>query len=362
VYHGLGFIMNRSSRPFRLPSLTVILLAFALVLGVGNSLLIFDVVTEYLFPFMFLLGAALPTLGVLAWAGRRLGWPITWRQGALALVSGSTLSVVVTLLFQAILSVLTYFLFYAFFFISPLGMPGPGLIERFLLSPYMIIFLITTALTAPVPEEFAKALGLPIFGRQRIRTERQALMIGLAFGAGFAILENMLYQGIYAQYSGWSWGGVTLLRGIGAVLHPLCTGLVALGWFRMREGGAGKLFAAYLAAVGLHTLWNGGFELFVFFSGLDYYGVLGPDVMVYGLGVTLALVVFLVVLSLALWYLLYRVVSSLGQDGQPAGAPTVVTPRGVALWALSCALVVVPIGAALGPTWPQIRAVVFAGL
>ena len=187
-------------------------------------------------------------------------------------------------------------------------------------------------------------------------------MIGLACGAGFAILENMLYQGIYAQYSGWSWGGITLLRGIGAVLHPLCTGLVALGWFRMREGGAGKLFGAYLAAVGLHTLWNGGFELFVFFTGLDYYGTLEPEVIMYGLGVTLALVVVLVVLSLALWYLLYRLVSSLGQNKQPAVAPTVVTPRGVALWALGCALVIVPIGAALGPTWPQIRAVVLAGL
>ena len=226
----------------------------------------------------------------------------------------------------------------------------------------IMIFLIITALTAPVPEEIAKALGIPIFGRQRIRSERQALMIGLALGAGFAILENMLYQGIYAQYSGWSWGGITLLRGIGAVLHPLCTGLVALGWFRMREGGVGKLIAAYLTAVGLHTLWNGGFELFVFYTGLDHYGALEPEVMMYGLGVSLALVVFLVVLSLALWYLLYRLVSSLGQGEQPAVAPATVTPRGLAVWALTCVLVIVPIGAALGPTWSQIRAVVLAGV
>jgi len=91
------------------------------------------------------------------------------------------------------------------------------------------------------------------------------------------------------------------LRGIGAVLHPLGAALVALGWFRMREGGVIKLLKAYALAVGIHTLWNGGFEAFVYITGIDYYGSLGPSFNFYGTAVEVMLVAYLVGLSLGLW-------------------------------------------------------------
>jgi RsiW-degrading membrane proteinase PrsW (M82 family) len=365
LYHGLGSILNHPSRPLRLPPAYFFWITFALVLGLGNALLIFEVAERFLFPPLFMLGAALPTLAVLAWVARRLGWPASWRQGALALVAGSTLSVIVTVVLEGILPFLAYLL------IGPLGFLAygweglsynqPGVLERLFFSPLLIVFLITTALAAPIPEELAKALGLSLFGRQRLTNERQAFLVGLACGAGFAILENMLYEGVYAQYGGWSWGGITLLRGIGAVLHPLCTGLVALGWFRVGAGGTGKLLRAYLVAVGLHTLWNGGFELFVFITGLNYYGGLQPSFNFYGLAVAAVLVVFLVVLSLGLWWLLYRLVTGLGQGVEPDLAPTVVTSRALAGWALACALVIIPLGAALGLAWRQIQGVILSG-
>jgi hypothetical protein len=367
VYHGLGSILNHASRPLKLPPVYLFWLAFALTLGLGNVLLIFHVAEEFLFPPLFLLGAALPTLGVIAWAVRRLGWPITWRQGALALVAGSTLSLLVTIILETMLPFLAYlligplqFLTYSFGGVFIYG--SPNFLERLFFSPLLIVFLLTTALAAPIPEEFAKALGLPLFGRQRITTERQAFAIGLACGAGFAILENMLYEGVYAQYSGWSWGGITLLRGLGAALHPLGTALVALGWFRMRDGGLGKLLKAYLVAVGLHTLWNGGFEVFVYLTGLGYYGGLDPSLSIYGLAVEVTLVVFLAALSLGLWWLLYRLVAGLAQGIEPDLAPASVSPRALAIWAFACALVIVPIGAALGPAWGQIQAVILAGV
>jgi len=366
VYHGLGSIRNRVSRPLKLPPMYLFWLTFAVVLGLGNVLLNFQVAEEFLFPPVFLLGAALPAVGVVAWATRRLGWPITWRQGALALVAGSTLSIFVAILLETVLPLLAFFLlapleFLAGSFGEVLASGAPGILERLLFSPLLIVFLMATALEAPIPEEFAKALGVTLFGRKRITTERQALMIGLASGAGFAILENMLYEGLYAQYSGWSWGGVTLLRGLGAVMHPVCTALVALGWFRAREGHWGQLLKAYLAAVGLHTLWNGGFSAFVYLTGLDYYGGLGWSFTIYGLAVELLLVVFLVALSLALWWLLRRLVTSLALEIEPDLAPTFVSPRALAAWAFACALVIIPIGAALGPAWGPIQTVVLAG-
>lgn len=366
VYHGLGTILNRRSHPLRLPPIFLFWIAFAVVLGLGNVIVNFHVGDVYLFPSLFLLGAALPVVGVVAWAAGRLGQPITWRQASLALVAGSTLSILIAIVLETFLPYLAYALVAPLQFLSNasgdlLSSGDANLLERLFFSPLLIVFLITTALAAPIPEEFAKALGLPIFGRARITTERQALLVGLASGAGFAILENMLYEGLYAQYNGWSWGGVALLRGIGAALHPLCTGLVALGWFRMRAGGVGKLLKAYAAAVGLHTLWNGGFEAFVYLTGLEYYAGEGPSLTLYGTAVQVLLVAYLVALALGLGWLLRRIVGGLALGVEPDLTPITISQRALAGWAFACALVIIPIGAALGPAWNQIAAIVMTG-
>jgi RsiW-degrading membrane proteinase PrsW (M82 family) len=364
VIHGSGTLLGRPSRPMRLPPVWFFWIAFAVVLGLGNLMLNFHFAEAYLFPLLFVLGAALPTLGVLAWITRRLGWPISTRQGALALVAGSTLSILVAIVAESILPYLAYVFigplqFLAASFGDLLSGGGTGFIERLFYSPLAIVILITTAVAAPIPEEIAKSLPLLIFGRRRIQSERQAFAIGVASGAGFAILENMLYQGLYAQANGWTWGGITLLRGIGAVMHPLCSGLVALGWYRMRERGVGAWVKALGLAIGIHTLWNGGFDVFVFFSGLSYYNA--GTVSLYGLATEVLLVAFLAALALGLWWLLRRQAANLAQDVTADLAPEIVSTRALAGWAFACALVVVPIGAALGGAWPQIAAVVAGG-
>jgi len=358
VYHGLGSILNRRSRPLRLPPFYVFWILFALVLGLGNLLFSFKVAIEYLFPPLFLLGAALPTVAVLAWAGRRLGWPATWRQSALSLVTGSTLSVWVTLLLGSILPFLAYIL------ILPLEIALYSVwgTPLFLLDPEALFFILFTALQAPIPEEFAKALGPGIMNRS-LGSERQAFCVGLAAGAGFAILENMLYEGLYAQWSGWSWGGITLLRGFGSILHPLCTALVALALFRARgrpEGWFRQLARAYLLSVGLHTLWNGGFELLVYFTGFSLYT--GQSLEFYGEAVSLMLIIYLVLLSVGLWWLLRRTVLGLAESDEvtAVAAPAPQVPaRSIAIWAFACALVIIPIGAAMGPAWNQVRSLIF---
>jgi RsiW-degrading membrane proteinase PrsW (M82 family) len=361
VYHGLGVIVDRPSHQFKLPPFYLFWLAFAVVLGLGNVLLNFHVAEEFLFPPLFLLGAALPTVAVLAWVGRHLNWPTTWRQSALSLVSGSTLSLLVTVLLGSVLPLLVFLL------VGPLATTlrtlwdGPGL----LFSPEILFFIAFIALQAPIPEELAKALGPGLMIR-RLNSERQAFFVGLASGAGFAILENMLYEGLYAQWSGWTWGGITLLRAIGSVLHPLCTGIIALALFRTRErlmSWFGRLARAYLLSVGLHTLWNSGFELFVYFTGLSLYT--GSELVLYGEAVSVLLVVFLVSLSAGLWWLLWKIVRdlvALSDEDTAEGVPLPgISPRALAIWAFACALVIIPIGAALGPAWDQIRAVVLTG-
>jgi len=50
--------------------------------------------------------------GVVAWAARRLGWPITWMKAAFALVAGSTLSIFIAILLETFLPFLAYFILY----------------------------------------------------------------------------------------------------------------------------------------------------------------------------------------------------------------------------------------------------------
>jgi RsiW-degrading membrane proteinase PrsW (M82 family) len=362
VYHGVGSISGRASSLFRLPAFYVFWIMLALILGLGNLVLNNKIATDYLFPPLFVLGAALSTFAVLAWAFRRLGWPLTWRQAALAFVCGSTLSILVAILLEGILPFLAYLLISPLGFIAEefanLGWGISGFIERLFASPLILVYLVFTAFQAPLPEEFAKALGLPMFGRLRITSERQAFAIGLASGAGFAILENMLYEGLYAQHSGWSWGGITLLRSIGSVLHPICTGIVALGWFRIKDGGVGRLLKAYLLAVLLHTLWNGGFEPLVYLTGLDYYAGRGLSLSFYGATLNILLIGYLVLLSAGLWWLLRRIVIGLAAEVQTSLEPALVSRRALAAWAVACAAIIIPIGATLSPAWEAIQKII----
>jgi len=359
VYHGLGAISRRVSNPIKLPSFYIFWIVLALVLGFGNLILNFNIGVNFLFPPLFMLGAALSTFAVLAWAFQKMGWPITWRQAALAFVSGSTISILVAIILESSFTYLGYLLLEPFWYLAEgfadIGWSTSGVIERLFASPLILVFLAVIAVEAPIPEEFAKWLGLPMFGRGRIKNERQAFAIGLASGAGFAILENMLYEGMYAANNGWTWGGVTLLRSIGSVLHPLCTGILALGWFRMKEGGAGKLFKAYLVSIGLHTLWNGGFEPLLYLTGLEYFTAGDLTLGFYGETLSVLLIGYLILLSAGLWWMLRRIVGGISLGVQADLAPISVSRGTLAAWAVACAAIVIPIGAALGPAWDSIR-------
>jgi len=365
AFHGFRSVVNGQSNQIKMPSFYIYWIILALVLGLGSLILTNDLLVELIFPPIFVLGAALSTLAVLAWAYRKMGWPVTWRQAALAFVSGSTLSIIVTILLGTTLPYIAYLLLEPFWYIADefayLGWGAPGFIERIFSSPLILVFLAVTAVEAPIPEEFAKALGIPMFGRKRIQNGRQAFAIGLASGAGFAILENMLYEGLYAGYHGWGWGGITLLRSIGSVLHPIGTGIIALGWFRMKEGGAGKLLKAYLLSVGLHTLWNGGFEPLVYLTGLDYFAGDGPSLSLYGETLSALLVGYLVLLSAGLWWLLRKIVNGLSERITVDLTPTTVSRRVVAVWALACVIIIIPIGAALSPAWNAIQKLILGG-
>ena len=366
LFHGLRSIANKPSSPLRLPRFYFFYILFALVLGLGSALLNSTFPAEYLFPPIFLLGAALPIFAVLAWVFRRLGFPISWRQGALTFVSGNTLSITVTILLGSILPYIFYLLIDPLWYLGEdilysLAPGASGFFEGIFYSPLLIFFLLYIALQAPFPEEFAKALG-PRLMRSRIQNERQAFALGLASGAGFAIIENMLYQGVIANWGGWTWGGITALRGIGAVGHSLWTGIIALAIYRERTrapGWFGRLLRAYLTSVGLHTLWNGGYMALFYMLGLEYYADAGAELLIYGEYFKISLIFILVAMTAFNWWLLGRITASLALDDKPALVPAQISRRALALWAVACAAIIVPVGAALGEAWSEIQGVLF---
>jgi hypothetical protein len=129
----------------------------------------------------------------------------------------------------------------------------------------------------------------------------------------------------------------------------------------MREGGFKELLKAYGIAVGLHTLWNGGFLPFVYLSGIENFTGANETFSVYGEAIEIVLVLFLAALSLGLWWLLHRMVTNMAVEAGPDLAPVRISARSLAFWGFTCALIIIPIGAAIGPAWDSIRKVLILG-
>jgi RsiW-degrading membrane proteinase PrsW (M82 family) len=367
--HGWNSLRGAPSKPLRLPRWYFFYIVFALVLAMGTALLVGqdssqldDYTVRLLFPALFVLGASLPVFAALAFAFRRLDAPLTWRQGALMFVSGGTLSIIVTFLLGSVLPYIFYLLIEPLAYLSEemleiFNPGGPEFFQRLFYSPLLIFYLLYIAFQAPFPEEFAKALGPAWMGR-RITSERMAFALGLASGAGFAVVENLRYQGLFAQFYGWSWGGITALRGIGALDHALWTAIIALALYRERAraaGWLGRVGRAYLLSVGLHTLWNGGYLALLYLVGLDHLAGAGPSFDVYGEYIEVSLIIILVAMTLFNWWILSRYLKRLGGGDSPEPMSRPVSPRAVAVWAFASVLIIVPVGAALGQAWDAIR-------
>jgi hypothetical protein len=99
----------------------------------------------------------------------------------------------------------------------------------------------------------------------------------------------------------------------------------------------------------------------VYLTGLDYYSGSGTSLSLYGTAIEVLLFIYLTALALALWWLAGRITSDLAPGIQPEQPILAVSPRLLASWAFACALVIVPIGAALGGAWGEIVAIMRAG-
>jgi hypothetical protein len=168
-------------------------------------------------------------------------------------------------------------------------------------------------------------------------------------GAGFAALENIIYATIGLSL----WVGILLVRALGGALHPLGSGLMALGWRDLLRGEKDAMtnwWRRFGIAVAIHAAWNGGSLLVITLAGARFFGELPAEIDVLGLSAAGTTLAFLIILGLAaLW-----IGRAYGHDKpllelekeEFSDTKFVPSDRVAAIWALTCLVAIVPAGIA----------------
>ncbi len=128
------------------------------------------------------------------------------------------------------------------------------IIRPYLTQPLVMysIFAVMAGLI-PLLEELLKPLALWFFAGRPL-TPKEGLLGGMICGAAFALFESL---GSLVSIEAVSWASVAIGRIGTGILHVTASGLVGWGMAKAwSEGRIGVLAGAYLAAFGLHSLWN----------------------------------------------------------------------------------------------------------
>jgi hypothetical protein len=141
---------------------------------------------------------------------------------------------------------------------SGLDRQALGPIADLFRSPLVVVVALgSVAIVVPVIEEAMNGLVVPlVLATGAVITQRQAFLLGVVSGAGFALLEGVL-NGAMALMNPATWGGLMLVRGGTAAIHSVATGFVALGWYAILvEKRWGRGLALGLLGVAIHGTWN----------------------------------------------------------------------------------------------------------
>jgi RsiW-degrading membrane proteinase PrsW (M82 family) len=352
-WHALRSLQGKISAPLRLPLVWKMAGIFGLFIAMGLFITENDFAAGLLFPPILMVAAAIPPLLAVAWFTNQNRTRLTWRWASLAFAGGATVGVFVAIVLEILLPAV--FLALVFNLADVVrestevllrALAGKDIASAITSQGFIFIF-IQVAIIAPVAEELAKPLvTLPLIGRL---SRRDAFLVGAIAGAGFAALENVLYAGFGFYF----WAGILIVRALGGAIHPLGSGLVALGWRDVLRDEP-KAWLHWLArfglAAGMHALWNGGSLLVITLAGAEFFGELPPEIDVLGLsaaGTTLALLIILGVI--ALWLgrsLVQRAEKPSLSEVEPIVTNFTLSDKSVAIWALACLVAIVPAGIA----------------
>lgn len=283
----VGRSLQRESRraAFQLPPPLFLLAAFFLVLVLGQAILTINVGAAYLFPPFHVLASLLFPLTVLAFAVRRV--PSASLRSMLAQFSwGGLVTIALALVFELLLlvalSVLAFVIAVVLFgmersqelaseLLQSANSPSSA-IEILTREPLLLLLaagmaVLLFVVLVPLLEEILKATGPAILMARRERaktgvTKSEALLWGLAAGAGYTFTENMFNsQGALTGSGGVVsfWAAAMILRSGTSLMHMVATATVATGWYHLFvHGRTQRAFQLLAAATAAHAVWNGG--------------------------------------------------------------------------------------------------------
>ena len=283
-------------RPWLRGVLLAAILVWPLMIGLGWLVSGRPGLAVYFLGPINILVAGIPVVWVYALAQRKLkAGPIgrKWRIFGFSLTLGPVMIVLAELIVLAILGVLVLLLVMVLAMINPaLNQELDTLSQQIssvqdvdliiqMLEPYfmrpVVIFGLLAVMSGFIPliEELLKPLALWSMAGQNL-TDQEGFVAGLLSGAGFALMENLLYFTNVTSAEDWLF--MVIGRAGTGVLHMFGSGLVGLALVRAWRSGKWTFLGWMTAlAVVFHGLWN-AFALL---------GGLGPSLVVNDLTLTM---------------------------------------------------------------------------
>jgi hypothetical protein len=336
--YGHGLIL--AARVFPRGLVFVLLFLIAVSLGVGALSLqnLFKnaqgtTIVALVFPPWHVIAASVPPLALLAYATRRLGTASGLRALVVSISWGALGSTLLAIIAELLIAAIFFVVAALAISVSP---NGQSLVEqlqsqvalarttndltqlsRMLNDPAVFgVILLYAAVLVPFVEEALKTAVVAFIDPRRTRLA-DALLWGMAAGAGFGLFENLFNTS--AALSLWI---LTVFLRIGATIMHVANGAtMGRGWYAARvEGRWSRLFIAYIVSVLFHAAWN-AVALLLSTSAAYYFdrqsGPFTASLPAAGLAVAL-FVVLLVLASLGLVWIVYSVRSTQSLVPQPS--------------------------------------------
>jgi len=351
AYAALRSLLGWRIGPVWLPPPWALAGGFVLVLVAGLGLWQAHISTAFLMPLFVAAAATLGPLAVASWILRSAGREVeavTTPRGLAAWGLGATVSTVLAFVLNTLLGGAALLLVIgvsdqALDLVGDLLDSLAGGLGEELASPVFLLGLVQAAVLAPLVEELVKPLPLlPVL--KRLPAARDALLLGVLAGAGFAAVENLLYAATFGD----AWSGVLVVRLLGSALHPFGAGLMAVAWWGVRRGepGAAAHWGRYYGlAVGAHALWNGTCVVAAAVAGAWFQGW---EVDLLGITEGAVLLALLAAEGIGLLAAL-RAIARRFQPANEAGEAAALLPglpadRAIAVWGVICLVVLLPVG------------------
>jgi RsiW-degrading membrane proteinase PrsW (M82 family) len=278
AWTGYQGLRGRPSHPFH-PGrgwLWGCLVGLGLVLLFGQIIISFGLLAPVTFPLFHVLAIALPAIVILVLIGRGVRGSVpasTRRQVVGQMALGAFVATAISFTVEAVAVVTEIFIVGAVLALAPGGLAqlnelqavlsDPARLQDFqvlahwLLKPWILLpVILLLVIIAPLVEELAKSIGVPLYvlGTGRKPSLAQGWLWGIGVGAGFAITEGLFNGAANIPF----WAGIALLRVGTTGMHVITAGLTGVGWARtLASRRPGPFLGSYLVSVTLHSLWNG---------------------------------------------------------------------------------------------------------